>query len=276
MSVLDKFNLENRIAVITGGAGLLGKYHAQALLDVGCKVIITDINKKKLEESKTFLSKYKNSLAFFEELDVTNENNVIDVKNKIIEKHGKSPSILINNAAIDTKINKGIELNSNRLENFNLDQWNKELNVGLTGAFLCSKHFGNNMVDNKGGVILNISSDLGVIAPNQNLYIQDGLSKDKQNVKPVTYSVIKHGMIGLTKYLSTYWADNNIRCNALAPGGVLDNQSIEFLNKVQKLIPLNRMANIDEYQAAIIFLCSDASSYMNGAVLTIDGGRSTW
>mgnify|MGYP001430397458 CR=1 FL=1 len=276
MSVLDKFNLENRIAVITGGAGLLGKYHAQALLDVGCKVIITDINKKKLEESKTFLSKYKNSLAFFEELDVTNENNVIDVKNKIIEKHGKSPSILINNAAIDTKINKGIELNSNRLENFNLDQWNKELNVGLTGAFLCSKHFGNNMVDNKGGVILNISSDLGVIAPNQNLYIQDGLSKDKQNVKPVTYSVIKHGMIGLTKYLSTYWADNNIRCNALAPGGVLDNQSIEFLNRVQKLIPLNRMANIDEYQAAIIFLCSDASSYMNGAVLTIDGGRSTW
>ena len=276
MSVLDKFNLENRIAVITGGAGLLGKYHAQALLDVGCKVIITDINKKKLEESKTFLSKYKNSLAFFEELDVTNENNVIDVKNKIIEKHGKSPSILINNAAIDTKINKGIELNSNRLENFNLDQWNKELNVGLTGAFLCSKHFGNSMVDNKGGVILNISSDLGVIAPNQNLYIQDGLSKDKQNVKPVTYSVIKHGMIGLTKYLSTYWADNNIRCNALAPGGVLDNQSIEFLNRVQKLIPLNRMANIDEYQAAIIFLCSDASSYMNGAVLTIDGGRSTW
>ena len=276
MSVLDKFNLENRIAVITGGAGLLGKYHAQALLDVGCKVIITDINKKKLEESKTFLSKYKNSLVFFEELDVTNENNVIDVKNKIIEKHGKSPSILINNAAIDTKINKGIELNSNRLENFNLDQWNKELNVGLTGAFLCSKHFGNSMVDNKGGVILNISSDLGVIAPNQNLYIQDGLSKDKQNVKPVTYSVIKHGMIGLTKYLSTYWADNNIRCNALAPGGVLDNQSIEFLNRVQKLIPLNRMANIDEYQAAIIFLCSDASSYMNGAVLTIDGGRSTW
>ena len=276
MSVLDKFNLENRIAVITGGAGLLGKYHAQALLDVGCKVIITDINKKKLEESKTLLSKYKNSLAFFEELDVTNENNVIDVKNKIIEKHGKSPSILINNAAIDTKINKGIELNSNRLENFNLDQWNKELNVGLTGAFLCSKHFGNSMVDNKGGVILNISSDLGVIAPNQNLYIQDGLSKDKQNVKPVTYSVIKHGMIGLTKYLSTYWADNNIRCNALAPGGVLDNQSIEFLNRVQKLIPLNRMANIDEYQAAIIFLCSDASSYMNGAVLTIDGGRSTW
>ena len=246
------------------------------MLDVGCKVIITDINKKKLEESKTFLSKYKNSLVFFEELDVTNENNVIDVKNKIIEKHGKSPSILINNAAIDTKINKGIELNSNRLENFNLDQWNKELNVGLTGAFLCSKHFGNSMVDNKGGVILNISSDLGVIAPNQNLYIQDGLSKDKQNVKPVTYSVIKHGMIGLTKYLSTYWADNNIRCNALAPGGVLDNQSIEFLNRVQKLIPLNRMANIDEYQAAIIFLCSDASSYMNGAVLTIDGGRSTW
>ena len=276
MNILDKFNLKDDIAVITGGAGLLGRYHAQALLDVNCKVIITDINDERLEDAKYFLKKYSNDLMDFKKLDVTNEVNIQSIKDQIITEHGSAPSILTNNAAIDTKVNKDLDFNSSRLENFKLEQWNNELNVGLTGAFLCSKHFGSGMADNKKGVILNISSDLGIIAPNQNLYSQDHLSNDKQNVKPITYSVIKHGMIGLTKYLSTYWVNSNVRCNALAPGGVLDNQSSEFINKVQELIPMGRMAKLDEYQAAILFLCSDASSYMNGAVLSIDGGRSAW
>ena len=276
MSILDKFNLKDDIAVITGGAGLLGRYHAQALLDANCRVIITDINDERLEDAKHFLKKYSNDLMDFKKLDVTNETNIQSTKEQIITEHGSAPSILINNAAIDTKVNKDLDFNSSRLENFKLEQWNNELNVGLTGAFLCSKHFGSSMADNKKGVILNISSDLGIIAPNQNLYSQDYLSDDKQNVKPITYSVIKHGMIGLTKYLSTYWINSNVRCNALAPGGVLDNQSSEFINKVQELIPMGRMAKLDEYQAAILFLCSDASSYMNGAVLSIDGGRSAW
>jgi NAD(P)-dependent dehydrogenase (short-subunit alcohol dehydrogenase family) len=276
MSILDKFNLENDVAIITGGAGLLGRYHAEALLDVNCKVIITDINDGRLEEAKLFLEKYDSDLMRFKKLDVTNEDNIKAVRDEIIIEYGIAPTILINNAAIDTKVDKDINFNSSRLENFKLEQWNNELNIGLTGAFLCSKHFGSSMANNQKGVILNISSDLGIIAPNQNLYSQDHLSDDKQNVKPITYSVIKHGLIGLTKYLSTYWINNNVRCNALAPGGVLDNQSSEFINKVQNLIPMGRMAKLDEYQAAVLFLCSDASSYMNGAVLSIDGGRSAW
>ena len=276
MSILDKFNLENDVAIITGGAGLLGRYHAEALLDVNCKVIITDINDGRLEEAKLFLEKYDSDLMRFKKLDVTNEDNIKAVRDEIIIEYGIAPTILINNAAIDTKVDKDINFNSSRLENFKLEQWNNELNIGLTGAFLCSKHFGSSMANNQKGVILNISSDLGIIAPNQNLYSQDHLSDDKQNVKPITYSVIKHGLIGLTKYLSTYWINNNVRCNALAPGGVLDNQSSEFINKIQNLIPMGRMAKLDEYQAAVLFLCSDASSYMNGAVLSIDGGRSAW
>ena len=276
MNTLNKFNLKDNIAVITGGAGLLGRYHARALLDASCKVIITDIDEKKLDETRDHLKEYDQDLLDYRILDVTSEASIINIINEIINTYKHAPTILINNAAIDTKVKKNNDINTSRLESFGLDQWNNEINIGLTGAFLCSKHFGIKMAENKKGVILNISSDLGVIAPNQSLYSRQNIKNNEQSVKPVTYSVIKHGLIGLTKYLSTYWVGKNIRCNALAPGGVLDNQSSDFINKLQDLIPLGRMANIDEYQAAILFLCSDASSYMNGATLIIDGGRSTW
>ena len=130
---------------------------------------------------------------------------------------------------------------------------------------------------NKGsGVILNISSDLGIIAPDQRIYRKEGLPENEQPVKPVTYSVIKHGMIGLTKYLATYWNDRGVRCNALCPGGVLTGQPDEFIEKIIPLIPVGKMADIDEYKATIVFLVSEASSYMNGSTIVIDGGRSCW
>ena len=129
-------------------------------------------------------------------------------------------------------------------------------------------------MDGLGGVILNIASDLSVIAPDQALYRQDGLVDELQAVKPVTYSVIKTGLIGLTRYLSSYWAHKGIRCNALSPGGVYDGQSDEFVNRLQDIIPMGRMATKDEYVGAIQFLCSDASAYMNGQNIVIDGGRS--
>lgn len=126
------------------------------------------------------------------------------------------------------------------------------------------------------GVILNISSDLGVIAPNQNLYRIDGETEENQPKKPVTYSVVKWGLIGLTKYLSTYWADKNVRSNAVAFGGVYNNQSEEFLKRVTELIPMGRMASKDEYMSSVIYLISEASSYMTGALVNIDGGRTAW
>jgi NAD(P)-dependent dehydrogenase (short-subunit alcohol dehydrogenase family) len=132
------------------------------------------------------------------------------------------------------------------------------------------------MAKRKSGVILNVASDLAVIAPDQRIYRQDGLLDDQQPVKPVTYSVAKTGLIGLTRYLATYWADAGVRVNAVSPGGVYNNQPEEFVRRLNQLIPMGRMADIDEWQGAILFLCSDASSYITGINLTIDGGRSIW
>jgi len=129
---------------------------------------------------------------------------------------------------------------------------------------------------NGGGVVLNIASDLSVIAPDQRLYRRKGLPEDRQPVKPVTYSVIKAGLVGLTRYLSTYWAAQKVRVNALSPGGVFNGQDDEFVTKISNLIPMGRMANVDEYRSAVQFLCSDASSYMTGQNIVIDGGRSVW
>lgn len=154
-----------------------------------------------------------------------------------------------------------------------METWENEIKVGLTGSMLCCKLFGSEMVKNNiQGNIVNIASDLSIIAPNQNIY----KSKKSKFTKPVTYSVIKHGVVGLTKYLSTYWAEKNIKVNSLSPGSVLHEQPKELQNKLKKLIPMNRLAKKSEYIGAIKFLCSSDSNYMTGQNLVIDGGRSVW
>ena len=157
-----------------------------------------------------------------------------------------------------------------------MERWLSDLSVGLTGAFLCSRVFGTEMAKAKQGVILNIGSDLGLIAPDQRLYRRDGYPLERQPVKPVTYSVVKSGLIGLTRYLATYWAESGVRANLIAPGGVRAGQDLDFIERVSNLIPLGRMADPDEYKAAVAFLISDASSYMTGAILSVDGGRTCW
>lgn len=157
-----------------------------------------------------------------------------------------------------------------------IEQWLSDISVGLTGAFLCSRSFGVQMAKAECGVILNIGSDMGLIAPDQRLYQLDGVTADEQPVKPVTYSVVNSGLIGLTRYLATYWADAGIRANLIAPGGVQTDQDSIFVDRLSNLIPLGRMAKPDEYKAAVAFLISDASSYMTGAVLAVDGGRTCW
>jgi NAD(P)-dependent dehydrogenase (short-subunit alcohol dehydrogenase family) len=183
----------------------------------------------------------------------------------------------VNNAAVDAKVSaSGAGREMSRVEAFSIDQWNREIAVGLTGAFLCSQVFGTAMAHNRGGVILNIASDLSVLSPDQRLYRRPDVADCDQPVKPVTYSVIKTGLIGLTRYLATYWADRGVRVNALSPGGVRVDQPETFVSRLSQLIPLGRMAARDEYRAAVQFLCSDASSYMTGQNIVLDGGRSVW
>ena len=273
----SKFDLSGRTALITGGAGLLGYQHALALLACNADVVLTDINEDLLFKAtkriraETSRRNVENIL-----MDVTDENNVRNVSLNL-KYANKKVDILINNAAIDSKVDKENNIsNSSRLEKFEVADWDRQLAVGLKGAFICSKIFGHEMSLNGGGVILNIASDLSVIAPDQRLYSGAANNVSESATKPVTYSVIKHGLIGLTKYLATYWPDKNVRCNALSPGGVFNNQDSDFVNRIQNLIPLGRMAEVDEYQAAVQFLCSDASAYMTGQNLVLDGGRSVW
>ena len=274
----SKFSLERKVALITGASGLLGQEHAHALLESGATVILTDISMERLELAKDRLSKsFEADSVIVKTMDVTSKNDILSVSDALIDQ-GLRVDILVNNAAIDPKVSKGKGLEENsRFENFTLDQWDMQLNVGLTGAFLCSQTFGSLMaVDDRGGVILNIASDLSIFSPDQRLYRKEGIPENKQPVKPVTYSVIKTGLIGLTRYLATYWSNQGVRCNALSPGGVLNGQDDVFVERLTNLIPLNRMADADEYRSTVQFLCSDASSYMNGQNIVVDGGRSVW
>jgi NAD(P)-dependent dehydrogenase (short-subunit alcohol dehydrogenase family) len=274
----EKFDLTGKTALITGAAGLLGLQHAYALLESGASVILTDIKIDQLLIAKSKLDKtFEPSKIFSEVMDVSNFDEVTDLSHNLLLKN-LTVDILVNNAAIDPKVktdNSALEVS--RFENFSLDQWNKEISVGLTGAFICSQVFGSLMAKSvKNGVILNIASDLSIISPDQRLYAKPELSFELQPVKPITYSVIKSGLLGLTRYLSTYWVNSGIRCNALSPGGVINGQSDEFVKRISSLIPMGRMANYDEYRSAVQFLCSDASSYMNGQNVVLDGGRSVW
>ena len=271
------FSLKNKVIIITGAAGLLGYEYCKAIINAKGTPILIDINERLVQNKvKELKQEYPNRNCDGYVVDITNEQLIKKNCSEIIAKYGKIDG-LINNAANNPKIEDNDEVNFSRLENFNLDVWQKDLNIGLLGSFICIKHYGFAISKNpQGGSIINVSSDLGIIAPNQNLYKKEGVSEDLQSVKPVTYSVIKHGTNGLTKYVSTYWADKNVRCNSICPGGVFNKQPEDFLNKISKLIPLGRMAKKEELNGLIVYLLSDASSYVNGSIINIDGGRTAW
>jgi NAD(P)-dependent dehydrogenase (short-subunit alcohol dehydrogenase family) len=272
------FDLSGRTALITGAGGLLGRQHAAALAAVGARVLLTDVS---VESAEGAAAAVRAECATADlaalQLDVTDPASVRAVAEEAARRFG-AVDVLVNNAAIDPKVTSTPGMtHGSRLEAFRLEQWNREIAVGLTGALLCAQTFGAAMAERRAGVILNIASDLGVIAPDQRLYRRaDAASEAEQPVKPVTYSVIKHGLVGLTKYLATYWADRNVRVNALSPGGVYNNQDPAFVARLTNLIPMGRMADRTDYRGIVQFLCSDASRYMTGQNVVIDGGRSVW
>mgnify|MGYP003126609219 CR=1 FL=1 len=248
------FDLTGKVAFITGGAGLLGRQHAEAILEFGGTVVVADIN---LDLAKRACEQLEGT-AIPMQVDVnsrTSIQNAVDNCEKI--------DILINNAAKDPKV--GSLSNETMTEEF----WKDGIETILNGTFLCSQIVINKMLSQGGGVVLNIASDLGVIAPDQRIY-------EKDKPKPITYSAAKWGVIGMTKYLATYFADKNIRVNSLSPAGIFNGQPDEFVDKLTNLVPMGRMANVDEYKGAVVFLCSDASSYMTGSNLIVDGGRTSW
>ena len=272
----ELFRLDNKIIVITGATGLLGRKHAEAVACYGGTPILLDLSQQAVNDFANELNeKYKVGAVGFA-IDITDEKAIEKNVQQLIERFTKVDG-LVNNAANNPKVEDNKEVNFSRLENFPLNIWNDDIAVGLTGSFLCAKHYGFEISKNPdGGSIVNISSDLGLIAPDQRLYAKDGISDDKQNVKPVTYSVVKTGLIGLTRYLATYWADKNVRCNAMCPGGVENGQPDSFLEEVNKRIPMGRMASANEYQGTLLWMLSDASSYLNGAIVPVEGGRTAW
>lgn len=275
--LLEKFSIKNKVCIITGGAGLLGKQHAIAVIEGGGVAVLLDISQEALLAAKNYLNQiYPEAKIDTYRADITNEAELVIVREDVLKKWGHV-DILINNAANNPKMEEASKNFGNiRFDNFPLSIWNDDIAVGLTGAFLCAKVFGMAMEEKQQGVILNISSDLGIIAPDQRIYHKDGVAEENQTIKPVTYSVIKHGLIGLTKYLATYWADKNVRVNAVCPAGVENGQDENFIKKLTNLVPMGRMANVDEYQCTVLYMISDASSYMTGSTVIIDGGRTCW
>ena len=256
------FDLSSKIIIITGGAGLLGSRLAEIIISNNGTPIILDNDNKKIVKLKKNVN--KKNLIECHKVDITNKKQIKNTIDKIYKKY-KKIDCLINNAGYNPKLG----LKNNKFENFTIKQWEKEIQIGLTGSLVVTQETVKRMIKQQSGNIINISSDLGVIAPNQSLY-------SKNNKKPISYSVVKHGIIGFSKYLATYLAEYNIRSNALCPGGISNNQPKEFVSKIKKLIPLKRMAKINDYDGIILYLCSDYSSYMTGSTIVCDGGRSAW
>jgi len=269
------FDLTERVAIITGGAGFLGPKHAEVIATYGGIPVIVDLPQNEPEIVAKRLANNLGKTVLGYRVDVTQKDQIQNLLDEVLKKLGRV-DILINNAANNPKVEAGGLTGWSRFENFPMSLWDEDLNVILKGSFLCCQVIGSEMARRRSGVILNVASDLAVIAPDQRLYAQDGLPEDQQPVKPVTYSVAKTGLIGLTRYLATYWANAGVRVNAISPGGVYNSQPEEFVQRLSALIPMGRMANLDEWQGTILFLTSDASSYITGINLVIDGGRSVW
>jgi NAD(P)-dependent dehydrogenase (short-subunit alcohol dehydrogenase family) len=257
------FNLSDKTVFITGGAGFLGRAHAEAILEHGGSVVIADYDASKaLEVAKELQLTYGSDLARSVFVDVTDKESI-----ELAVSAFPSVNVLINNAAKNPMVSSEGKVEG-AFETMTLQEWKSGIETCLDGTFLCSQVFCNKFVNEGGGVIINISSDLGVIAPDQRIYLN--------GKKPITYSASKFGVVGMTKYLATYFAEKNIRVNCLSPGGIYNNQPKDFVDRLTNLIPMGRMARKDEYKGAIVFLCSDASSYMTGENIVMNGGRAAW
>jgi len=262
--------LQDRVVLLTGGAGLLGRNHSQALSCAGAHVIVADIDEGAAD---AVVSKLHGAEGMAIHVDITDPASIRQMVERVKERFGRIDA-LVNNAAIDPKFdsaNGGAHTHS--FEEYPLELWQQSLDVNLTGAFLCTQAVAPFLLASGRGSVVNIASIYGIVGPDQRLYQQNGM---QLQFKPVAYSVTKSALIGLTKYLASYWAGSSLRVNALTLGGVEAGHDPEFVRKYSDKTPMGRMARPDEYGGALVFLLSDASSYMTGANLVIDGGWTAW
>ncbi len=261
------FNLSGKTAIVTGAAGQLGGEYVRALLGAGASVAALDIRP---DNPKGNLKEIDSERFQLTEVDITSRASIQSALETVTARFG-NPDILINNAAIDAPPD-ACEQETGPFETYPESSWELMMDVNLKGLFLCCQVIGGHMACTGGGSIINISSIYGIVSPDQRIYEY----KDKPFFKPVTYSVTKSGILNLSRYLATYWAKNNVRVNTLTLGGVFNNQDNVFLKNYTDKVPLGRMAKQNEYNGAILYLASGASSYMTGANIIIDGGYSCW
>ncbi|MFA7227393.1 MAG: SDR family oxidoreductase [Melioribacteraceae bacterium] len=267
---MNIFNLENKTAVVTGALGLIGREHCRALSEAGANVVVADIDESGCVNFAGTLATESLGAA----LDVTKPESVKILKDTIIRKFGQI-DILVNNAAINDMFeDPKAASEQSKFENYPLELWQKSVDVNLTGVFLASQIIGTEMAKQRSGSIINIASTYGLTAPDQSLYIKEDGSQSFY--KPPAYSATKGAVIMFTKYLAAYWGKDGVRVNTLTPGGVFNNQDEFFVEKYSTKTPLGRMANPSDYRGALIFLASDASIYMTGANLVVDGGWTCW
>lgn len=268
------FRLDGRVAVITGGAGMLGVRHAEAIAEMGGIPVLWDQSAERLARAAAGLAAACGGEPARHELDITDARAVQEATDAVLKQFGRV-DILINNAAMTVESSSKVAGYFNAFEDYPLALWEQALRVSLTGAFLCSQAVGKQMKAQGRGVVLNIASDVGVISPDHRIYKADGDYPGTPFNTPASYAVAKAGLISLTRYLATYWAPT-IRVNALSPAGVYNNHDERFVKRLTQLIPMGRMAGKDEYKGAIVFLVSDASAFMTGFNVVMDGGRTCW
>jgi len=264
--MMDLFSLKGKTAIVTGALGLLGRYHCNALAKAGANVVAADIRGEDAERLAAELGEGHTGM----QLDVTDKEAIIAVKQAVLDKYG-SIDILVNNAAINDMFeNPAMSATLSAFEHYPLDAFKKSLDVNITGVFLCSQVFGSVMAEQEKGSIINIASTYGIVGPDQSIYKnKDG----KQDFfKSAVYPVTKGAVVNFTRFLAAYWGNKGVRVNTLSPGGVSNGQDEFFVRNYSVKTPLGRMAAPDDYQGALIYLASDASAYMTGANLVVDGG----
>ncbi|MFA6541272.1 MAG: SDR family oxidoreductase [Bacteroidota bacterium] len=271
---MDMFSLKGKIAVVTGALGLIGKQHCYALAEAGAHVVVTDRDEELCEAFAEEVNSVSVVEAFGIGSDITERDSLLGLRRTVLEKFG-GIDILVNNAAINDMFeHPSAAAEQSKFENYPLELWQKSFDVNITGMFLCSQILGSEMAEQRGGSIINIASTYALVAPDQSLYQKpDGT---QPFFKSPAYPATKGAVIAFTKYLAAYWGYTGVRVNALCPGGVRNGQEEYFIRKYSARTPLGRMAEPTDYRGALVFLASDASKYMTGSSVVVDGGWTIW